>query len=216
MKHILIILNIIVYSIVIFACTSLEKRDDKINIKKGEIIVVVQEKYIKQNISNLIAKAYYLKTNKIYKPDTNHQTYVDMIYFGSEYFGIDYKNIIAVITIESEWNSNEYHINRNQTVDYGLCQINSIHIESNYSCAKKICDKYKISYSKDIYDVKLNILSAFIYLNDMRTEMNNENGYSYERWIKSYNVGKNGSISKNYKVSADKYWNKFWNIRSQL
>ena len=197
MKHLLIVLNIIIYSLIIFACTSLEKRDDKINIKKGNITIIIEEKYMKQNISNLIYKAYYLKTNKIYKPDTNHQTYVDMIYFGSEYFGIDYKNIIAVITIESEWNSNEYHINRNQTVDYGLCQINSIHIESNYSCAKKICDKYKISYSKDIYDVKLNILSAFIYLNDMRTEMNNENGYSYERWIKSI-VLKNISLYMNW------------------
>lgn len=216
MKHILIILNIIVYSIVIFACTSLEKRDDKINIKKGDVILVIEEKYIKQNISNLIAKAYNLKTGKIYKPDSNHQTYVDMIYFGSELYGIDYKDIIAVITIESGWNPLAYNYNNNtlKSEDYGIAQINTQHLDGNYKVAKKICDKYKIKYTNSIYDIRLNILSAFIYLDDTRTELKSLNAFENERWIKSYNVGVRGSIA--YKIKADKYYSKFINIRSNL
>jgi hypothetical protein len=215
MKHVLIILNIIIYSVIIFACASLRK-EERIEFKNNNIVIFNQEKYIKQNISNLIKKAYFIKTGNIYKPDSNHQTYIDMIYLGSEYFGIDYKNIIAIITIESEWNPLAYNCNRNYITseDYGLCQINTQHLESNYNCAKKICDKYKISYTNSYYDIKLNILSAFIYLNDTRTELYNLGDFSKYRWITSYNCGVRGSIL--YKESAEIYWNKFINIRSQL
>jgi hypothetical protein len=139
-----------------------------------------------------------------------------MIYLGSELYGIDYKNIISLITIESEWNPLAYNYNKNGTTDYGLCQINSIHISENYNVARSICDKYKVSYSKDIYDVKLNILSAFIYLNDTRNELVALKDFNKQRWIISYNCGVFGSSSKKYEVSANKYWDKFIKIRGGL
>lgn len=217
MKNLLIIFNIIVYDLVIVACASTRVKDEeRIDFKKDKLIIVDQEKYIKHNISNLIGKAYSLKTGKKYVPGSNHQTFVDMIYFGSEYYKIDYKNIICIITIESEWNYLEYHVNRNNTIDYGLCQINSIHIESDYKIARELCDKYKIKYGKDIYDIKLNILSAFIYLDYSRSELNRLSDFNKYRWITSYNTGVRGSGSIHYKEYADKYWNKFINIRSQL
>ena len=211
-KHILLILNMIIYSIVIMACNSIQIQPIP---EKKKIYIVDGDIFTKEEIQATINKAYMLETGSKMN-DKTLKTYIEVFYFASNYFKLDYKDIIAIITIESEWNPMAYGKNWNGTEDIGLCQINTIHLSEDYRIAKQICLKYKIPHTNSLYDVSLNILSAFIYMNDMRMKMISENRYYYRRYIVSYNTGYNGSVSKYYRVSADKYWNRFIKIRSKI
>lgn len=63
--------------------------------------------------------------------------------------------INAIITCESNWNVDTFHVNNNGSVDLGLYQWNTIHIKSglisiecagNYRCAtKKAIELYKVN-----------------------------------------------------------------------
>jgi soluble lytic murein transglycosylase-like protein len=197
------------------ACNNLQIRPDRKPEPKPKIYVVDNDIFTKEEIQATINKAYMIETGSKMN-DKNIQTYVDVLYFASNYFKLDYKDIIAIITIESEWNPMAYGKNWNGTEDIGLCQINTIHLNNDYYISKQICLKYNIKHTNSLYDISLNILSAFIYMNDMRMKMISENRYYYRRYITSYNCGFNGSVSKNYRTSAEKYWNRFIKIRSRI
>lgn len=216
MKKFLIILLALSLFFLIGGCLSPKKETSKKEIVPGKIIIINDAKFEKEQILRYINIA--LRNLYVKKFPTDKQLYqmTEMIYFGSRYFGIDYRDIIAIITIESEWNYLAYQRNQNGTDDFGLCQINTSHLEGNYKIAKKICDQYKIYYTNSIYDINLNILSAFIHLNDGRNEMINQRNFNWYRWIVAYNVGVAGSLMSNRKHLAQKYWNKFIKIRRQL
>ena len=93
--------------------------------------------------------------------------YVDMmraLEIGERYFHIEQEMILVLLFIESDFNVHAKGENEDST-DYGLSQQNSKYINERYFVVKKILDKEKIACNlNDNYDIYLNVLSAYYYL----------------------------------------------------
>lgn len=112
---------------------------------------------------------------------------------GERYYNIDRDIVLAVIFIESDFKVNA--VNR-KTKDYGLSQQNDKYYLDRYKLVAKILDKERIEYDiNNKYDIYLNVLSCFYYLDHCI----NLKG-SKSQGVKKYN----GSGKR-----ADAYLNKF-------
>jgi len=69
---------------------------------------------------------------------------------------------LSVIFVESGFNHDAYNKNKNGTVDEGLCQVNSVHLEKTY---RKFLDQEGFMYQEP-WDIEINIRFA-AYLNEM-------------------------------------------------
>lgn len=125
--------------------------------------------------------------------------YVSMIRaleIGQKYFAIDKDIVLAVIFIESDFKVKA--VNKT-TLDYGLTQQNNRYYLARYKHVKKYLDKEKIDCNiDDKYDIYLNVLSAFYYL-DLCIKQKG----TITQGIKKYNgIGLNAEKYKNKVVGA--------------
>ena len=126
--------------------------------------------------------------------------YVSMmraIEIGEKYYNVDRDIVLAVIFIESEFKvTRKSKQNDNGTYDYGLSQQNDKYYLARYKLVAKILDAENISYYiNNKYDIYLNVLSCFYYLDHCI----NQKG-SKSQGVKKYNgTGKR----------AEAYLNKF-------
>ena len=118
------------------------------------------------------------------------------IEIGEKYYNVDRDIVLAVIFVESDFNVNA--VNR-KTRDYGLSQQNDKYYLARYKLVAKILDAEKISYDiNNKYDIYLNVLSCFYYL-DYCINLKG----SKSQGVKKYNgAGKR----------ADAYLNKFMDV----
>ena len=118
------------------------------------------------------------------------------IEIGEKYYNVDRDIVLAVIFVESDFNVNA--VNR-KTRDYGLSQQNDKYYLARYKLVAKILDAEKVSYDiNNKYDIYLNVLSCFYYLDHCI----NLKG-SRSQGVKKYNgAGKR----------ADAYLNKFMDV----
>lgn len=115
---------------------------------------------------------------------------------GERYYNVDRDIVLAVILIESDFKVNA--VNR-KTKDYGLSQQNDKYLLDRYKLVAKILDKERIEYNiNNKYDIYLNVLSCFYYL-DFCIELKQ----SKSQGVKKYN----GSGAR-----ADAYLNKFLGV----
>jgi hypothetical protein len=147
------------------------------------------EKYVWKNV-NLGLQKYNRKWSW-----TEKKSLVDALIIGEYIYDIDFKIVLAIIGIESNFKIYAKNQNKNNTWDYGLTQQNSKYCKERFSVARKIIQVKKFSY----YNIKLNILSAFIYLKNL--------GLQDRNLIMAYNVGKQGIRTKRY--IGEKYYKKF-------
>lgn len=135
---------------------------------------------------------------------------------GEAIYNIPHQDILAIISIESNFNPKAINHNNNGTIDYGVAQINGINWERLSSTSKPILDKYQIYYIDDKYDMALNIMNSFVYLNNSEIELKRRNRFSYARMIQSYNVGIGGSLTSNANFTRIRhnYFNKFQEAKS--
>jgi len=136
----------------------------------------------------------------------NKQKCIDALYYGQQEFDIDYKIVMSLISIESQYRIVVIGKNKNGSKDFGLSQQNSRYIKQRYRAAEEYLNKYKIKYSNSNFDISKNIFSCYMLLRDT-----NEYGnlILFRDYIASYNVGIRGIRQEHTQKIADKYFNKF-------
>ena len=135
----------------------------------------------------------------------NKQKCIDVLYCGQQEFNIDYKIIMALISIESRYNITAIGQNKNSK-DFGLCQQNSKYINYRYKKVEPILKQYKIKYTNSKFDIAKNIFSCYMLLR-------NTNDYYdlilFRDFIASYNVGVRGIKQNHTQQIANKYYERF-------
>ncbi len=121
---------------------------------------------------------------------------------GQDEFNIDHKIILSIMALESEMKIVITNKNTNGTIDYGLTMQNSIAKKQRYKAAEEILKRHNIKYSNSKFDISKNILSAYIYYNDIRQEYE----YDFKRSIMAYNVGIRGAKLEHKQKKGEKYF----------
>lgn len=134
----------------------------------------------------------------------------------SEYeFGIRAIDLIALISHESQFN--KYATGRNKTSkDFGYTQQNSCCIKTRYKEASVVLDRYNIKYDiTDKYDTSLNIISATMFLWDIKMKLTRKEQYTPFRMYATYNTGKAFPKGKKYRAAV-RYYNSIKKIKSSI
>ena len=161
----------------------------------------IQKNYIKYEVIK------YCNHYKKYYPDNVYNTITNAIIIGQKHYPhINYKYILSFISIESRWDIYAKNKNKNNTFDYGLTQQNSKYLRNRYKVAQKLCDHYKVKYIKSNYDITLNILSAYIYFNEIKQNIHNN-----KQQIIAYNTGIKGSYKYQNNFDKNLYYINFLN-----
>jgi hypothetical protein len=135
----------------------------------------------------------------------NKQKCIDALYCGQQEYSIDYKIVMSIIAIESEYKITAIGKNKNSK-DFGLCQINSKYINYRYKKVEPILDYYKIKYTNSKFDISKNIFSCYALLR------NTNNYYDlilFRDFIASYNIGVRGVKQEHTQQIADRYYERF-------
>lgn len=148
---------------------------------------------------------------------------ISVLKLSDEKYGIDYKDLIAMISLESRFNKNvkscnyEKRWNRSKrkfyrvckSIDFGYTQQNSKSLADGRRIqkAKKLLTSNKIKFTNNIYDTKLNIMCAVVYYLELRKILYNNGDYSYHKFISSYNTGISGY--RKYPKKAQRYFEVF-------
>lgn len=149
---------------------------------------------------------YFLdKYNRNWNEDLRDNC-VNIIYEGSREFNIDYKIVLACISVESQFNIYAKGYNRD-SIDFGLSQQNSRYIDQRYLAVEKYLRKAGIPFTSSKFDMAKNIYSCFLVFKDIEQ---NPIINSFPDSIKAYNVGVNGIKMKIYKRVAYHYYIRFY------
>lgn len=176
----------------------------KVKLKK-----IAQKKKIDLKLS--IEKDLKILNKRKYSK-TNTRRLVRSLYIGQRHYGIHYKDVLAMLKIESDFKIVTKSRNTDGTYDIGLSQQNSPYYKNRYKVASRVLKKYRIKHSNWDYDIYVNVLACYGELNCIKKRIKNR--YSYKRWICSYNTGVAGY---NYKIKArERYFKKFKIARSKL
>lgn len=160
------------------------------NCQKNESKIIVTKKYEEtkgQYLDRVIKKqiTFYKRSysqNKINEISTALQ-------IAELEFGINPIDLIALISLESNFKYNARSKNKNST-DFGFTQQNSCCINDRYRKAARVLNAYEQNYDiKNKFDIKLNILSSAIFLNQIRNALIKKGAFSKFRMFAVYNVG---------------------------
>lgn len=122
---------------------------------------------------------------------------------GEIQFNIDHRLVLSIIAVESEFKITAKRKNRNKTIDYSLTQQNSKSIKYRYKHCEPILMTHKIIYTNSYYDIPKNIMSCYVYLNDIRSTTE----YDAKMIIMAYNLGIRGATLKDRQVRGENYFN---------
>lgn len=133
---------------------------------------------------------------------------IKLLRIGQEKYGVPYKDMLAIMAIESGFKKYAKHRNRDRSLDYGLTQQNSRYIKKRYRAATAHLKRYGIPHKRIYhkYDIGLNLMSAILFQRDIRRQTRN-----YRRIIVSYNTGMAGYYK--YKAKGNKYFKRFMKYR---
>jgi len=151
-----------------------------------------------------IAKNLDLKLNKFNRnwSKENKKIAINALKIGQDEFDIDHKIILSLMALESEMKIVITNKNTNGTVDFGLTMQNSRAIKQRYKAAEEILKRHGVKYSNSKFDINKNILSAYIYYNDIKREYE----YDFKRSIMAYNVGIRGAMLEHKQKKGEKYF----------
>lgn len=164
---------------------------------------VIQESSIRDNLSYFL-----IKYNRKWAKSTRERC-VNILYKGQQEFDIDYKIILSIISIESQFDIKAKGKNKN-SIDYGLCQINSKYLKQRYKASEQLLKEYKIYFNKnDKYDIALNIFSSFMYLKDIHRY---SDLIQFSDYITAYNQGVRGCKRNNDSRYYEKFMKEYMSI----
>ena len=229
-KIFFIFIALYLLGVLIFIGICIAKEYEKISIRDNienefeystiyKIVEGINEKKLskKEQVSLILSKALKLENRRWYK--RTQKWYVKVLLAGWKEFNIHPINVLTIARIESTMKTKAYNRNSNGTKDYGLCQINSINIKALSKRSIKILKKYKLWHTKNKkYDIAINTMNCFVYLQGTRIALKNKKNKSFERWIMSYNTGIRGSVSKKrgFVLARNKYWHNFKKKKEEL
>jgi len=151
---------------------------------------------------------FFLKKHKQNWTQANIQKCVDLLYAGEEEFNVEYKIVLAIMSVESQYNISAIGKNYNKkkklvSTDFGLSQQNSKYYKDRYKAAMPFLDEAGFKYDvNNRFDIGLNIYSCYMYLNDMTDY---RDLICFSDYISAYNRGKDGAVNR----SNNEYYNKF-------
>ena len=149
---------------------------------------------------------YFLHKYKRKWSNENKQKCIDALYYGQQEWNIDYKIVMSLISIESQYRIVVIGKNKNGSKDYSLTQQNSKYIKYRYKATEEYLNHYKIKYTNSNFDIGKNIFACYMLLRDT-----NEYGnlIMFRDYIASYNVGIRGVRLGHMQETADVYYSKF-------
>ena len=160
---------------------------------------IITKYYIKKDLD------YFLNKYNRHWTKQEKETCTNCLYSGYNEWHIDPKIILAIISVESEFNIRAIGKNK-RSIDYGLTQINSRYIKQRYKATESYLKYYKIKYSNNNFDLSKNIFSCFMYLKDLS---DTPELIQFGDYIKAYNCGVRGYKCSKYQRQANNYYNKF-------
>jgi len=147
------------------------------------------------------------KYNRSWSEQTKNKC-IELLFIGQQEFKVNYRIILSIISIESQFNIKARGKNRGST-DYGLCQINSKYLTRRYKATEPLLKQYKIKYTSSKYDLGKNIFSSFMYLRDV-------SDYSdliqFSDLILAYNQGVRGVKEKRPSSYYDRFLKEYLSI----
>lgn len=105
-------------------------------------------------------------------------------------YGIQYKLIYSLINIESGWTEQAVNINKNNSIDIGLAQLNSKYLEDIKNITN--CKNYNEKNAKD------NLIIGIKYFLWLYNYWN----FNLEKALASYNIG-HGIVEKNGVINSE-------------
>jgi hypothetical protein len=224
------ITGVIVNIIIIFFCFFLIKNikaneqtvSNKIFYYKIEFRKILKHANVKIPLSSysVIEKNLNIYLTKYNRKWSKHfkKKVILTLQKGEIEFEINHRDILAIMSIESNFKLKATNSNNNGTKDYGLCQINGPNYKYLNKVSERVLNKHSIKYSLYKYNPSLNIMNCYAYLNWSKRVLKKRKVYSTKKLIQSYNVGVNGCIStnKNYKKIRAKYYKKFLKERKRI
>lgn len=151
---------------------------------------------------------FFLKKHKRKWNEQDIDKLMTALIIGQQEFNINYKAVLAIISIESHFKIQAVGENKD-TVDYGLTQQNSLYYEKRYKSAEKYLDKYGILYTNSKFDIYKNVISCYAFLNELRDSKYTNSLYEI---IDAYNKGIRGMKRSNCMNYYVKFSKEFFNI----
>lgn len=151
---------------------------------------------------------FFLKKHNRKWSEQNIDKLMIALIIGQQEFNINYKAILAIISIESNFKITAVGKNKGSE-DYGLTQQNSLYYEMRYKSAEKYLDKYGIKYGDSKFDIYKNVISCYAFLNELRNSKHTNSLYEI---IDAYNKGIKGMKRSNCMNYYVKFSKEFFNI----
>jgi hypothetical protein len=204
LKFLLVLLAFVIIANIGVGCKTIQNNQTFIEPKT--IQQIKPKISITFEIKQTIQKALDMKNRKWTKVNLNKVS--RLLQIGETQFDYNHKDIVALMLLESEMNIHATGRNED-SIDYGLLQHNSNSISDRYKEAAKYLDEYHISYNiHNKYDIALNIISCFLYLDMIRKNYPDD----YDKMIRGYNAGIRGASLGRGKM----YYNNFIAYREKL
>jgi hypothetical protein len=172
----------------------------------------VTENEVKKDVIDTIS----FNNKKWSKKNIDDLTHILQFGNNHEYFKIDYKIVLSILSHESKMNIYETSKkNFDGSYDYGIGQQNSYFYKKRFIKACIIKEKYNIvktNCTTDNFDIIAGAIATLLYLKENRDQLDNYGKttgkhITFEKWIISYNSGLSGIIASirsrndNYKIS---------------
>jgi hypothetical protein len=159
--------------------------------------------------SYLVERIYFHKKSKQFTfKEVNNIAYILRI--AEHEFGTDPLLLIALMSHESHFY--KYATGKNKkgkrvvSYDYGWTQQNSKYYKARYKRVSRILDEYGIFYNiNDKYDTALNIMSAAMFLSDIKNSLMQKRQYSDFRMLANYNTGNPFPKGIQYEIAREYY-----------
>lgn len=204
----------IILCLLLFISCNSDIQKTKIEIKDNTKIYSTLTHY--ELIKKLVKREIHHYEKMYIYNDSIINKIVKLIVIGEQEFSIDAFDTIALISIESNWNFNARRMNTD-SIDYGLTQQNSCCMIDRYFQTEPILTKHKIDYNiRNRKDIALNIVSAYLFLNEIRSYLIKRKKYTRFRFITSYNAGYGASVGKRKLKRAIKYYQLFNQARVRI
>ena len=149
---------------------------------------------------------YFLHKYKRNWSKENKNKCIDALYYGQQEWSIDYKIVMSLISIESQYRIVVTGRNRNGSKDFGLTQQNSRYVKQRYRATENFLNDYKIKYTNSNFDIGKNIFACYMLL---RNTSEYYDLILFRDFIASYNVGVRGVRLDHMQKTADVYYSKF-------
>jgi aspartokinase len=127
-----------------------------------------------------------------------------------KYVGINHKKMLSTILTESDMDI--YVIggpNNNKSYDYGLVQQNSPHLKKRYTAAKRLLKKHNITYTNNIFDISVNVMSGALVLKDFKKQLRKRGVNEKYAHFVAYNCGPSGYFYPHLKQKRHKYLKRY-------